>query len=113
MSDCKHRRATAAFLRPMDQRVRLSRRAAHPGSGIEPPPVSPVPSHEAPTETLPRQVSKPAADRPGAKTAGTLLTEPELWMFCICVVCAGVPAILTTPCPPAPPAPPCPDTATA
>src|SRR6516164_2282115 len=115
MSGLRHRRATAAFLRPIAQRLRASRRAAQPGSGIDPPPVKPVPSHEAPTLTEPRQVSSPAALRPGANTAGTFDSEPELWTFV--EVTAGEPAMLTAELallrPPAPPAPPCPEIATA
>src|SRR5215471_8252520 len=93
MSWLRHRRATAAFLRPIDHKVRASRRAAQPASGMLPPPVKPVPSHDAPTDTLPRHVSRPAAARPGAKTEGTVDTDVLPWVVSVCV--AGAPAIVT------------------
>ena len=68
-------RATAAFFRPMLHSVRASSRAAQPGSGIVMPKLNPVPTNEPPPETAPRHVSSPAAAKPGAKTAGTFLTE--------------------------------------
>jgi hypothetical protein len=54
--------------------VRASSRAAQPVSGIEVPKLNPVPTNAPPPETDPRHVSSPAADKPGAKTLGTLLT---------------------------------------
>src|SRR3974390_2870160 len=75
MSLLRHSLATAAFLSPMLQRVRASRRVAQPGPGRVPPSEIPVPSQDPPPETLPRQVSIPAAVRPGAKTVGTLVMD--------------------------------------
>src|SRR3974390_3460535 len=75
MSLLRQSRATAAFFSPMLQRVRASRRVAQPGSGMVPPSDIPVPSQDPPPETLPRQVSMPAAVRPGAKTVGTLVMD--------------------------------------
>src|ERR1700742_1379128 len=70
----RHSRATAAFFSPMLHNVRASSRAAQPGSGIVVPKVNPVPTTAPPPETEPRQVSSPAAARPGAPTLGTFLT---------------------------------------
>src|SRR6516164_1043803 len=60
-----------------------------------PPPVRPVPNHEAPTETLPRHVSRPAAARPGAKTEGTVETEVLPWVVMVELVVVGAPPIVT------------------
>src|SRR6516225_11029662 len=77
MSGETQRRATAAFLSPIDQSVRASSLVVQLGSGTVPPNEIPVPSQDPPPETLPRQVSIPAAARPGAKVVGTLVM---LWL---------------------------------
>src|SRR6201996_8477614 len=74
MSPLRQSLATAAFFSPMLHRVRASSRAAQPGSGIVVPKLNPVPTNAPPPETDPRQVSSPAAARPGAATLGTLRT---------------------------------------
>ena len=49
----------------------------------------PVPRKEPPPETDPRQDSMPAADKPGAKTLGTVETELWPWVVMVLVVFAG------------------------
>src|SRR6516164_11776525 len=110
MSYVWHKRATAAFFKPNDHSVRASSLALQSLSGIEPPRVIPVPSQDPPPLTEPKQLSMPAAAKPGAKTDGTV--DTELWP-CVVTVCAvwdGAPAIETVPpWPPTPtPTPPCP-----
>src|SRR3974390_1405708 len=83
MSGETQRRATAAFLSPIDQSVRASSLVVQLGSGTVPPNAIPVPSQDPPPETLPRQVSIPAAARPGAKTVGTFVMD---WLAGMLVV---------------------------
>jgi hypothetical protein len=46
----------------------------HPSSGVVPPSVRPVPIRERPPDAEPRQVSIPAAVRPGATTVGGVMS---------------------------------------
>src|SRR6516164_5128262 len=92
MSGETQRRATAALLSPIDQRVRASSLVVQLGSGTVPPNEIPVPSQEPPPETLPRQVSIPAAARPGAKTVGTFVMD---WLAGMLLVTMALLPVLT------------------
>src|SRR6516165_2539216 len=92
MSGETQRRATAAFLSPIDQSVRASSLVVQLGSGTVPPNEIPVPSQEPPPETEPRQVSIPAAARPGAKTVGTFVID---WLAGMLLVTMALLPVLT------------------
>ena len=92
MSGETQRRATAAFLSPIDQSVRASSLVVQLGSGTVPPNEIPVPSQEPPPDTLPRQVSIPAAARPGAKTVGTFVMD---WLAGMLLVTMALLPVLT------------------
>lgn len=84
---------------PKAHRVRASSLAEQDTSGVVPPNEIPVPSQLPPPETEPRQVSIPAAARPGANTVGTVvifwLAGTEL-MTLVVVVLLGELALLPT-----------------
>src|SRR6516225_12059645 len=85
----------AAFLRPKAQSVLASNLAEQSLSGILPPSVTPVPSHEPPPLTEPRQLSIPAAAKPGANTEGTVDTLVFPCVVMVELVEVGVPPIVT------------------
>src|SRR5947209_19090644 len=97
MSPFRQSRATAAFFRPMLHKVRASSRAAQPGSGIVVPKLNPVPTNAPPPETDPRQVSSPAAAKPGPTMPRTFLTVSSAGTVLLVVISATPTPVL--PCP--------------
>ena len=103
-------RATLAPFRPMENSVLASRRAAAILVTVVEPPVMPKPTAETPPDAEPRQVSKPAAAKPGATMLGTFFTvvvplatvsvrvEPDsFWLMLVVVVDGVVEVMLTFP----------------